>query len=392
MTLIERVSDRLSRSIWARTNSDTGFKTNSPDGWVTDNGPVWWYGSDSVSSLTTNQQGSGLAAITKACSIIVNRIAVSLWTVGPEVMTDSEVVELAGRNVPRWVSDPMLTRSDERYPGDIWAAPLRLPAPLFWGQWIRSALMWGMGWLIYAEDSNGKPWPGSMHVLGPFDIEANNSMYSEAYRVVVKRDGTRIPLDNNNRFTMGNSSWRLLELRNPTTPLDTATGLTPGNIQYHALEMGLLPAIANYSAGIFNGSGVPSGYLKVMNPQLTQPQADELKAQWLRSHGGGKRSVAVLPSTMEYTPLSVSPVDAALAEMKRLSLVDVANAFCVPLFMLGAPSGHSNVYSNVETEQKALWIHTLIPWARAVESTLSTLLPVGTNLKISLPSIEGMPG
>lgn len=286
----------------------------------------------------------------------------------------------------------MLHRADDRYAAPTWDAALRLPGPLFWGQWIRSSLMWGMGWLIYAEDSRGQPFPGSMRVLNPTQVEIGGLFNEDVLRVIVSANGDRTLVDFDGYFNLNGSRWRLLELRNPTTPLNTALGVTPGNIQYHTLELSLLPAIADYSAGTFNGGGVPSGFIKVQNPQLTQEQADNLKAQWLKSHGGGRRSVAILTSTMEYTPISISPLDASLAEMKKLSTVDVANAFCVPPFMLGGPAGHSNVYSNVETEQKALWIHTLIPWARTVESTLSTLLPAGTDLKIALPSLEGLPG
>jgi len=371
---ITRTAARAVRGIWARTNNDLGFKINAPDGWVTDNGPVWWWGTDNPQAYD-GYAGNGYAAITKACSLIVNRLATSDWIVGG--------------TTPRWVSDPMLCRPDNRYPiSPARSAALRLPGPIFYGQWIRSALMWGMGWMLYAEDSDGLPLPGSMHLLNPFSIEVNGP--DGGLRALVYNDGSREVLDDENRVP--GTQYRLLELRNPMTPIDATTGTAPGQIQYHAAEMGLLPALANYSAGTYNGAGVPSGFIKVNNPQLTQPQADELKQQWLKAHGGGRRSVAILTSAMDYTPISVSPVDAALADMKRLSLVDVANAFCVPLFMLGAPAGHSNVYSNVETEQKALWVHTLYPWAKVIEATISALLPTGTNLEISLPPLEGMPG
>ena len=117
-----------------------------------------------------------------------------------------------------------------------------------------------------------------------------------------------------------------------------------------------------------------------------------LRSEWMAAHGTGQRSVAVLTSMVDYNPISISPIDAALVEMKKLSLVDVANAFCVPIFMVGGPSGHSNVYSNVETEQKALWTHTLQPWAVSIEATVNALLPRGKVLSITMPTMQEIVG
>ncbi len=362
------------RSIWQRTNSAAGFKLNQPEGWASE-GPVWWNGSDAFLPTESTQ---GFAAVTKAESVIVNRIATAHWNVKPD-------------GPPRWVTDPMLTREDDRYPSPAWPAALRLPAPYFWGQWIRSALRSGMGWLIFAEDSQGRPWPGSMHVL-PFHTVTcpADSNGDGPYRRIEAPNGSSIDLDADNRFELDlpGDTWRLLELRNPTTPLNASTGITPGTLPYHAAELGLLPAIAEYTYGTYRGSGVPSGFLKVNSPQLTKERADELKNRWLEQHGTGRRSVAVLTSMIDYTPISYSPVDAAVADMKRLSLVDVANAYCVPIFMLGGPAGHSNMYSNVQMEQQSLWTHTIQPWAKSIEATVSCLLPQGTDLEISMPSLE----
>lgn len=363
------------RSLWARTNhyaaelGGRGFKSNTPDGWVTE-GPVWWYGSDDPWAMGSGgTPPSGYAAVTKATSIIVNRLSSSDWSVDG--------------TTPRWIADPMLCREDERYGYAVHRASLRLPGPLFWGQWIRSALLYGMGWMIYIPDAAGRPTPGTCAVLRADRVQVDrHTGNAQVYVAEGWRD-----LDRENGFTVGAYRWQLLALRNPTTPIDLETGFSVGTLQHHAAELGLVAAIANYAAGTYNGSGVPSGYLKSTSPEkLTQDQADDLKEKWNRAHSGGRRGVAVLGSTVEYSAIAVSPIDAALADMKRLSLVDVANAFCVPLFMLGAPTGQTGVYSNVMAEQDALWVHTLQPWAKVIEETLSALLPAGTGLMIALPA------
>jgi phage portal protein BeeE len=131
------------------------------------------------------------------------------------------------------------------------------------------------------------------------------------------------------------------------------------------------------------GSGVPNGYLKVNASGLTQEQADQLKQRWLDAHGGSKRSIAVLNSTTDFTPISWNPVDAALAEVKRLSIADVAFAFGMAPETLGVTLGNSATYSNVRQWFEAHRDFALQPWQSVVEATLSALFPRGTEVRVN---------
>jgi hypothetical protein len=371
------------RGKWARTNhyydgAGNGFKRNGPPGgWVIDNGPAWWYGSDQAApySYRADHWAAGYSAITRATNLICNRLAASAWTVGGES--------------PRWLTDPMLMRPDERYPGDMWPAALRLQRTVFWGQWIRSAVSWGMGWLMFVPDVNGTPQAGTLKLLHPAHVHCGQSGDGDPWLRRVGGESFTDPagalVDRDNGFTLGGTRFQLVELRNPTTPTDPTTGLTPGTLEFHAAELGLLPAITEYTAGTYTGAGVPSGYLKVEAPHITQAQADDLKTAWHTAHGSGRRSTAVLNATTSYQPIAASPVDTALADMKRLSLLDVANAYGVPPYLLGAPSGNSATYSNAGMEAAALWTHTLFVWAATVRDTLGALLPGGQTLTIDDP-------
>src|SRR5580765_8072493 len=133
-----------SRALWDRTNhANRGFKDNTPAAWVDTNGPVWWVGSDQARAyLAPASATAGRSAITRAANLIVGRLAACPW-------------EVAG-GTPRWVTDPMLTRPDARFPMPVWPAGQRVGRSLFWGTWIRCALLWGMGWVIFTEDSQGQ--------------------------------------------------------------------------------------------------------------------------------------------------------------------------------------------------------------------------------------------
>jgi HK97 family phage portal protein len=368
--------------MWNRTNHwddnspGGGFKRNGPpDGWVIEDGPVWWWGSDSSTAYRADHWAAGYSAITRATNLICNRLAASDWTVGG--------------GSPRWLADPMLTRPDERYPGDMWPQALRLQRTIFWGQWIRSAVSWGMGWLIFVPDANGTPQPGTMKLLHPAEVECGSDPWTgDGWTRRIGRDrwgGRGVEVDRDGYFTTESTRFRLVELRNPTTPTDPTTGCTPGTLAFHAAELGLLPAITEYTAGTYTGAGVPSGYLKVDAPHITQQQADALKSAWQSAHGTGRRSTAVLNATTSYQPIAASPVDTAVADMKKLSLLDVANAYGVPPYLLGAPSGNSATYSNAGMEAAALWTHTLYVWAAAIRDTLGALLPGDQALTIDDP-------
>jgi len=374
------------REVWPRGSQS--FKMNTPDGWLESNGPVWWYSSDHTRGWLNPIDGgiyAGMSAVTRATSLIVNRLSSAPW-------------EVDGSGSSRWISDPTLLRPDARLRGGVrealadlmddleestLPASLRQPRSLFWAQWIRSALLWGTGWIMYIPDDWGTPRAGTMMLLNPDAVLAGDPSWGEdpGLRTIAAGDG-RLAVDRDGSIEDG--PFKLLELHCPTTPLNARTGMTPGVLTYHAQELGLLSAISAYSESTFTGAGVPSGYLKSEQPGLTKEAADQLKAGWMAAHGAGSRSVAVLSSAVSYQPIAVSPVDAALIDSKRLSLVDVANAFGIPGYLIGAPEGSSMTYSNVEMQLQALYEFTLRPWAVAIEETLSALLPGEQRLDIQV--------
>lgn len=349
---------------YARTNlANRGFKDNTPGGWISTNGPVWWYGSDRAYLVS---EPAGRAAITRATNLIVNRIAAVPWS--------------TSRGDALWLQDPCRCRDDGT--GVQAPYPLRQPRSVFWGSWIRSALSWGMGYLLYQLGSDGQPQAGTLRVVNPQNVDTNPAWPSGATRTITSGSGLASPVDDQGVVVLAGTRYLLVELRNPTTPVDPETGATPGTLAYHAAELGLIDDQLFYASAMYGGGGVPSGYLKVNTPGFTQAQADQLLSTWNTAHATGSRNTAVLSASTEYTAIAVSPVDAALADMKRLSLQDVANAFGIPGYMIGAP-GTSMTYSNVEMEKQGFYEFTLLPWAVAVEETLSALLPSDRRVEIT---------
>lgn len=333
---------------------------NDPDGWEQDNPQLWYLGpagSDGTGGpygnpLTSAGDPNGLAnlpAVTHCTSIIADTIAGLPWRV---VRGDYEQLP-----VPDWISDPQATRLDGRVVGGP-VLDVRLSAVEFWAQWITAALWLGDGYIYCpVRDATGAPKP-PLWQLHPHDVQIEAGTYWVG----------DVPLP----------SGSILHLRGKPPYND---GHGRGVLDTHGLELGLAATVRSYASGVF-ASGVPAGFLKSSQPNLSQKAATDLKAAWLAQHGGARRSIAVLNATTDFHAVAISPVDAQLANSREWSLRDTALAFDVPPYMLGVP-GDSSTYANVESRMIELRTFTLLPWQRRIESVLGSEWPRGTGLKIA---------
>jgi HK97 family phage portal protein len=362
------------RGIQTHTATDFGrdILINSPDGWEHDQQYMWWV--DGPGSGTgygnppPDAQFSGAAAlpaVLRCTSIICDTIAGLPWRVyrGYEQQP-----------VPRWLDDPQLARSDAR----IFAGPTvfdALSAVEFRTQWILSALWFGDGFL-YTDglDINGQPRP-PLAVLDPTQLKID----------VADRYGIRDPMTGD---VIGKSYWyngteldpaRVIRLRGEPPYANGELGT--GVLERFSDDLLLASAMRAYASNIFT-NGIPSGYLKINAPrEPTDTQVEELQDKWMRKHGGPRKRVAVLNSTTDFVPLSISPVDAGFDTAKTWSLRDIALAFGIPAYMLGVP-GDPSTYANVESRMTELDKFSLLQWIRRIESTLDSWFPQGTEVKI----------
>ena len=332
---------------------------NDPDGWEVDQPWLWWlgpadgsqgpYGNPLMPTEGDPFGVSSLPGVTRCTSIIADTIAGLPWHV---VRGDYEQLP-----TPDWIADPQATRLDGRVVG---AEPLdvRLSAVEFWTQWIVAALWLGDGF-VYApvRDATGAPKP-PLWQLHPSLVSIDAGTYWVE----------DIPLPPES----------IMHLRGMPPYFE---GRGRGVIDTHGLDLGLAATVRSYASGVFQ-TGVPAGFLKSSQPNMSEDDATALKAAWMKQHGGATRSIAVLNATTDFTPIAISPVDAQLNASREWSLRDTALAFGVPPYMLGVP-GDSSTYANVESRMIELRTFTLLPWQRRIESTLDSELPRGTSLKIA---------
>jgi phage portal protein BeeE len=385
------------RAQYTRTSAD--LLVNDPDGWMSDgeHGPVWWIGLDSgggrypIGPNGPNPLGiEGVPAIIRATALIT----------GPLTAAPFRVLEggYGGQPLarPRWITDPQLLRPDAGYDvpgvpavGSVLAATRQLARGEFWSVWLRAAIWWGMGPLLFVPDATGQPTPGTLVVINPRTLSTRKVDGSLRWVIAGDDEGSEVVFGRDGRVSIGGVEWRLVVLRNPHSPVDD-DGLTRGVFELCPQAFRLGGQIDAYSSSTFR-SGVPAGYLRVETPGLQQPQADELKSSWMRAHGGDRRSIAVLNSTTTFTPISLSPIDAALGESKRLNIADVAFAFGLDPITLGVSLANSATYNNVSEAWRNHRDFGLTLWISGVQDTLSSLLPGTRGVAINLDSFANPP-
>jgi hypothetical protein len=278
----------------------------------------------------------------------------------------------------------MLLRADERFRATEQPEVVQLPRALFWTEFVRSAIWWGVGAFICTEDSLGQPEAGSLRIVPPRWLTAEHEGGDPGAPLVwVLGDGPdRTTFDRDGYAQIGPVRYRVVVLRNPHSPIDVE-GRSLGVFELSPRVYSLASQIDTYSAGTFR-SGIPAGYLKVQTPGLTQEAATQLRSRWLASHGGDRRSIAVLNATTDFQPLNLSPVDAALDQVKRLNLADVAFSFGLDPTTLGVGLGNSATYNNVRDSWANHRDFGLAPWTAALEDVLSALLPGNTTARVNL--------
>ena len=335
---------------------------NSPDGWEVEQPWLWWQGPGNgtlgpFGHPIPGAGGSGygaIPAVSRASNLIVDTIVMLPWHVYRD--------ETERLPTPDWIGDPQALRLDGRVvdPGAV--DDTRQSRFDFWSQWLLSALWFGDGFVyVPTRDVTGAPKP-PLWVLHPHDVELRDGRYWVS----------DIEL----------ASTSIIHLRGQTPIVD---GRGTGVLDRFGTDLSIAAALRDYTLGAYT-AGVPAGYLKTSAPNLSQEQADALKARWLSQHGGLQRSIAVLNATTEFHPLTWSPNDLAATEFAGITLGQIANMFGVPPYLLGAPTD-SNTYANVEARRIELYQLTLQPWISRAEDVLDAQLPRGTEVKIKVDGL-----
>jgi len=181
--------------------------------------------------------------------------------------------------------------------------------------------------------------------------------------------------------TLRLSSADVLHIKGPCEP-GALRGL--GVLEAHLNETLALVREQQRQARAISQHGVPTGKLKVTNPDATEEDLRKVKAGWLAAQRD--RTVAVLNATTDFEPLAWNPEELQLVEARRYSLTDLELIFGLPVGWLGGMNS-SRQYSNIEQDAVNLLKFTLHGHLARFEQTLSLLFPRNVVVKATLDAV-----
>lgn len=241
---------------------------------------------------------------------------------------------------PSMLSDPwpLITRQD-------WTSGI-----------VFSLLLRGNAYALPADPDPATGWPRQLVLLNPDQVW------------VEVEEATGLPIYTIDQSQLG--PGEIMHVRGITPP-GSPVGI--GVLEAHRTGFQTMLNMEDWQSQAFT-AGVPSGILQVDRPELGDEQAADLKARWLAAFNG-RREPAVIPRSLQFTPLSFTPEDMAYVEAKRMGATEVCWIFGVHPNVIGAPAGNSMTYQNLEAASIDFARYSLTPWSARIEQTLSKWTP-----------------
>lgn len=140
------------------------------------------------------------------------------------------------------------------------------------------------------------------------------------------------------------------------------------------LRLGVVEIMTAYklemAAQTYADPEVPSGVLTNTGEyRLTQPEREELMAQWRAARRRG--STAFLDANVTYQNMIAMPDQLQLVQGREESAAQIARLLNLPAYYLGAKSGDSMTYTSVPSQRRDLVDISLAPYIQAIEGRLS---------------------
>jgi HK97 family phage portal protein len=215
--------------------------------------------------------------------------------------------------------------------------------------------------LITARDGFG--FPTRIDWLNPSDVTVDD--YRSVIRPVWYWRGREIPIEDFVHIPWFPTAGR-------------AQGLSPLGAFMTTINTGL--AAQDYGNSWFDNGGFPPGTFKNTAKELSQDQADAIKAR-LRN-AMLSRSPLVYGSDWDYSAITVPPNEAQFVETMRLSATQVASIYGVVPEDIGGTRGQSLTYATTELNQLDR-IGLLRPWLVILEHKFASLLPERQYVKLN---------
>jgi HK97 family phage portal protein len=163
----------------------------------------------------------------------------------------------------------------------------------------------------------------------------------------------------------------ILHVRLPVTDSTGILGLSPIGQAREAI--GLNRALGEQASALAANDSAPRGVLSVPPGPGAEDLIENLRGAWAARHAGPKNAgrVAVVSGDISFSAVTLSARDAEFVAQRELSTAEIARLFRIPPWVLGARSGDSLTYSNVESQMRALLVLALNVYLVCVEQAVS---------------------
>jgi len=230
---------------------------------------------------------------------------------------------------------------------------------------LQSLLLRGNTYGLIVDRAGAGLLPAQVELLAPerVQVEANS-------RIIWRIDGQEVDPA---------SVWHVKAFTAPGQVL----GLSP--IQHARQAIGLGLGAEKWAAKFFGESAIPSGVLTT-DQDIRDDRAANLKARWKAGHQGN-RDIAVLGNGAKFQAITIAPEEAQFLETTQANIRTIARYFGVQPELIGADSGGSLTYANVEQRALDFLTFGLRPWLVRLETALSALLSSTTTVKFNATAL-----
>ena len=213
-------------------------------------------------------------------------------------------------------------------------------------------------------------WDGWPNIVYPVPVEAWSVELHEGVRV----------------YTIGTDHYDASEVLH--VKINARNGELVGRGLMNTNKATLAAAIAaeRWAGSYFTSGTIPSMHVQHPNPDLTQTQADDLKAKLRMSQAGGRDAV-ITPVGTQIDVLPTDAESAQLVEARRWSNIALAIALGVQPAMLGL-EGPSMTYRNIAEVNQQTINTTVMRYLVPVEQAMSAqCLPRGQRARFATAAL-----
>jgi HK97 family phage portal protein len=163
----------------------------------------------------------------------------------------------------------------------------------------------------------------------------------------------------------------ILYVRLPVTDEFGVLGLSPLRQAREAL--GLARALEVEASAMHANDSTPLGVATVQPGPGADELLENLKTGIEARHKGAQNRgrIAFVTGEVTFEKFSISPADAEFVAQRQMSTQEIARLFRVPPWMIGARSGDSHTYSNVEAQSRAFLVYSLAPYLVSIEQAFT---------------------